>query len=73
MTNSPAALLCQYSRLSCVRAPAISRIVRRAAVRTKIADKGFAIDRIGSHSLRASGAMALFLNDVDPKLIKKLG
>jgi hypothetical protein len=74
VTNSPAALLCQYSRLPYVQAPAISRILRRAAVRTKIADKGFAIDRIGSHSLWASSrAMALFLNDVDPTLIRKLG
>jgi hypothetical protein len=72
-TNSPATLLCQYSPMSFVCAPAISRIFRRAAIRTKIADKGFAIDRIGTHSLRPSGAMSLFLNDVDPKLIRKLG
>jgi hypothetical protein len=44
-----------------------------AARRTNLQDKGFTQTRVGSHSIRASGAMALYLNAVDPTLIKKLG
>ena len=69
----PAALLCQYSPIGYVRAPAISRLLLVAARRTNLQDRGFTPTRIGSHSIRASGAMALYLNDVDPTLIKKLG
>ena len=35
--------------------------------------KGFLLNRIGSHSLRAGGAMALKLNGIDTVLIKKYG
>ena len=35
--------------------------------------RGFFKDQLGSHSLRAGGAMALKLNRVDPMLIKKYG
>jgi hypothetical protein len=69
----PAALLCQYSPIGFVRAPAISKLLLAAAHRTNLKDRGFTPTRIGSHSIRASGAMALYLNKVDPTLIKKLG
>ena len=71
--STPEALLCQYSAIGHVRASAISQILLTAARRISLRDKGFTASRIGSHSIRASGAMALYLNDVDPNLIKKLG
>jgi hypothetical protein len=69
----PEALLCQYSPIGFVRAPAISNLLVAAAHRTNLKERGFTPTRIGSHSIRASGAMALYLNKVDPTLIKKLG
>ena len=72
-TSNPNALLCQYSAIGHVRASAISKILLVAVRRTSLQDKGFVPSRIGSHSIRASGAMALYLNAVDPTLIKKLG
>jgi hypothetical protein len=71
--STPEALLCQYSASGHVRASAISKILLAAVRRTSLQDKGFTPSRIGSHSIRASGAMALYLNAVDPTLIKKLG
>jgi hypothetical protein len=71
--SDPEALLCQYSPIGYVRASAISSLLLAAARRTNLQDRGFTPTRIGSHSIRASGAMALYLNDVDPTLIKKLG
>jgi hypothetical protein len=71
--SNPNALLCQYSARGHVRALAISKILLAAVRRTSLQDQGFVPSRIGSHSIRASGAMALYLNAVDPTLIKKLG
>ena len=36
-------------------------------------DRGFPQDQLGSHSLRAGGAMALKMNGIDSMLIKKYG
>jgi hypothetical protein len=71
--SNPNALLCQYSASGHVQASAISKILLVALRRTSLQNKGFIQSRIGSHSIRASGAMALYLNAVDPTLIKKLG
>jgi hypothetical protein len=71
--SNPEALLCQYSAGGHVQASAIAPLLMAAARRTHLQDKGFTQTRIGSHSIRASGAMALYLNAVDPTLIKKIG
>jgi hypothetical protein len=71
--SNPHALLCQYSARGHVRASAISTILLSAVRRVNLQNAGFTPSRIGSHSIRASGAMALYLNAVDPNLIKKLG
>jgi hypothetical protein len=71
--SDPEALLCQYSPLGHVRSSAIAPLLIAAARRINLQAKGFTHTRIGSHSIRASGAMALYLNAVDPTLIKKLG
>jgi hypothetical protein len=51
----------------------ILRAVRAAAVTTGLARQGYSSRRIGAHSLRASGAMALSLNHVKTDKILKLG
>ena len=35
--------------------------------------EGFALDRIGTHSIRASGAMQLYLNGISEAKIMKIG
>jgi hypothetical protein len=52
---------------------AIVTTVRLAATEYNLQAAGYSLDRIGSHSLRASGAMALKLNGYDETTIKKLG
>jgi hypothetical protein len=47
--------------------------VREAARLTGLTDHGYDLKRIGAHSLRASGAMALKLNGVDADTIMKVG
>lgn len=47
--------------------------VRQAAVRSNLPAKGYNLNRIGSHSLRASGAMALRLNGYSDGEIMKIG
>jgi hypothetical protein len=47
--------------------------VRAAAVRSSLPAKGYSLDRIGAHSLRASGAMALHLNGYSGDEIMKIG
>jgi hypothetical protein len=65
--------------LSCV-SPGVhiaSRIIvstiREAARLTHLPDHGYDLKRVGAHSLRASGAMAMKLNQVDAETIKKVG
>ena len=51
----------------------ITSLVKWLAKKTKLTTKGYPESRLGSHSLRAGGAMALKLNGVDAVLIKKYG
>jgi hypothetical protein len=47
--------------------------IREAARLTDLPDHGYNLKRVGAHSLRASGAMAMKLNGVDADTIKKVG
>ena len=51
----------------------VTDLVRHAAIATNLVGQGYDLTRIGTHSLRASGAMALKLQDVDTSLIMKIG
>jgi hypothetical protein len=67
------ALICQFGPGKHIVARHIGQVLQRAAIRTTIWMEGFALHRIGSHSIRASGAMQLFLNNVSKAKIKKIG
>jgi hypothetical protein len=56
-----------------VLASDIVAAVRHATAATGLLAQGYTTARVGSHSLRASGAMALKLNNVDTDRIKKIG
>jgi hypothetical protein len=71
--SRPRALICQYGPGQHVVARHIGQVLQRAAIRTTIWMEGFALHRIGTHSIRASGAMQLFLNEVSEAKIKKIG
>jgi hypothetical protein len=51
----------------------ITLAVRESVVLSGLLNLGYSPARVSAHSLRASGAMALRLNDVGEDLIKKLG
>ena len=51
----------------------ITTMVRLAAVDLKLAERGFPSERLGSHSLRAGGAVALAVNGASRDMIKKIG
>jgi integrase len=51
----------------------ITRALREGVVLAGLLNAGYNPTRVSAHSLRASGAMALRLNDVGEDLIKKLG
>ena len=51
----------------------VTRMVRVAAVDLKLAERGFPPHRVGSHSLRAGGAVALAVNGASRDMIKKIG
>jgi len=51
----------------------ITTLVKFAAAETNFVEKGYALDRIGTHSLRASGAMSLKLQGVEDSTIMKIG
>ena len=51
----------------------ILHAVRRGARLAMLTNSGYTIARIGAHSLRASGAMALWLSGHSPEAIMKLG
>jgi hypothetical protein len=55
-----------------VQPPHILHAVRRGAKLAKLTDSGYSLSRIGAHSLRASGAMALWLSGHGPEAIMKL-
>jgi hypothetical protein len=63
-----------HGRLQEIRAAAIVPVVRFAPIAARATPpQGYDPSSIGSHSVRASGAMALKLNGVDDTLIQKLG
>jgi hypothetical protein len=47
--------------------------VRQGARIANLTDSGYTLSQIGAHSLRASGAMALWLSGHSPEAILKLG
>jgi hypothetical protein len=51
----------------------INSLIHRAARETNLVAQGYDLLRIGSHPLRASGAMALKLQGIDDSLIMKSG
>ena len=51
----------------------ITTMVRLAAVDLNLAERGFPPSRVGSHSLRAGGAVALAVNGASRDMIKKIG
>jgi hypothetical protein len=51
----------------------VTNLVRHAAVATNLMDQGYSLQRIGTHSLRASGAMALKLQGAADSTIMKIG
>jgi hypothetical protein len=51
----------------------ITDLVKYAARATHLTAQGYDISRVGTHSLRASGAMALKLQGADDSTIQKLG
>jgi hypothetical protein len=51
----------------------VNALINRAALETNLVAQGYDLKRVGSHSLRASGAMALKLQGVDDSLIMKIG
>jgi hypothetical protein len=51
----------------------ITLAVRESVVLSGLLNSGYSPSRVSAHSLRASGAMALRLNNVGEDLIKKLG
>jgi len=71
-------LICAYrttpkSPFSHVSNDDIVQAVRLAVQHHKTATKGYTANDVGSHSLRAGGAMALFLHGVNSTTIMKLG
>jgi hypothetical protein len=51
----------------------IGNAVKRAVVALNLAEKGFPPEAVGTHSLRAGGAMAMHLNGISPITIRKQG
>jgi integrase len=51
----------------------VTAAIRKAAKATNLTAQGYNIQRVGSHSLRASGAMALKLNGYKSTAIMKIG
>jgi len=51
----------------------MNQAVKRAVLELGMYDQGFTSKNVGSHSLRAGGAMAAKLNGVDRDTIKKMG
>jgi hypothetical protein len=65
--------LSQVGPGSHVVAANVTALVHHAARDTNLLAQGYELNRIGTHSLRASGAMALKLQGVDDSLIMKIG
>lgn len=71
--HSEDALLCGFAPTKAVTAQHVHQVLQRAAVRLLLWEQGYDLDRIGTHSIRASGAMALHLNGVTPETIMLMG
>ena len=56
-----------------ITATDINRAVKAAVVELGLEQNGLHKDLVGSHSLRAGGAMAMHLQGIDPNTIKKMG
>ena len=66
-------LLCRYAPDHALTPTMVTTVLHRAAIRLNLWRQGYDLSRIGTHSIRASGAMALFLNNVPADRIKKVG
>ena len=51
----------------------MNKLVKVAVVDLNLEARGFPAVRVGTHSLRAGGAVALALSGQSPKMIKKIG
>jgi hypothetical protein len=51
----------------------ITAAIRLGAIGDNLADAGYSLDRIGSHSLRSGGAINLAMNGYDQVVIMKMG
>jgi hypothetical protein len=69
----PSIPLSQVSPGVHVLASHVTALVHQAALDTNLTQQGYDIKRVGTHSLRASGAMALKLQGVNNSLIMKIG
>jgi hypothetical protein len=67
------AMISQYGPSHHVKARHISQVLDHTAICTAFWLEGFALHNIGTHSIRASSAMQLFLNNVSGARIKKIG
>jgi hypothetical protein len=67
------AILCNYAPLKAVTAKHIEQVLQRAAFQTTGGMEGFVLYRVGTHSIRASGAMQLYLNGIYKAKIIKSG
>jgi hypothetical protein len=66
-------MLCIYAPGQAVTSRHVGQALQHAAVRFLIWQEGFDLERIGQHSIRASVAMTLFLNDTNESRIKLMG
>jgi hypothetical protein len=73
VTPSPTAPLSLHALNQHITAPMMTAVLRQAAVRLNLHQQGYPSARIGSHSLRASGAMAMKLNGESDVTIMKYG
>ena len=75
-SSDPNTMLCAYKNgngMGHVASRDISKTLKDAAKATDMQQRGFPISRICPHSLRAGGAMALKLANMDIVMIKKYG
>jgi hypothetical protein len=72
--HMPADTPLSFVRPGCHVSPMnVTNLVHHAAVATNLIDQGYSLQRIGTHSLRASGAMALKLQGAADSTIMKIG
>ena len=74
--GSPESMLCCfYDHLgeNIVFDSDVTKAVKLAVVSLKLPERGFPTERVGSHSLRAGGAVALAVNGNSRDMIKKIG